>query len=45
MWFDERDGTMKYVGIRPDGVATVTATDGTLVPVVDNVYVSEKPIQ
>jgi hypothetical protein len=38
------DGKPIYVGLRPDGVTSVTATDGTSIPVVDNVFISEKPI-
>jgi hypothetical protein len=38
------DGSPIYVGLRPDGVTSVVATDGTRVPIVDNVYISDKPI-
>jgi hypothetical protein len=38
------DEATLYVGLRPDGVASVTAIDGTSVPVTDNVFISDKPI-
>jgi hypothetical protein len=39
------DEATLYVGMRPDGVSTVTAVDGTSVPVTDNVFISDKPIE
>jgi hypothetical protein len=44
-YFDEPDGSYRYVGIEPDGVTSVTAADGTEIPVVDNMYVSRAPIE
>jgi hypothetical protein len=38
------DEATLYVGLRPDGVSSVTAVDGTSVPVTDNVFISDKPI-
>jgi hypothetical protein len=43
--FDEPDGSWRYVAFRPDGVTSVTAADGTSVPVIDNVFVSDQPIR
>jgi hypothetical protein len=34
-----------YVGLRPDGVTSVTAVDGSSVPVIDNVFISEGPVE
>lgn len=44
-YFDEPDGSYRYVGLEPDGVTSVTAADGTTVPVIDNSYVSREPIK
>jgi hypothetical protein len=33
-----------YVGVRPDGVTSVTADDGTSIPVIDNTYITDKPV-
>jgi hypothetical protein len=44
-WISAKDGTHIYVGLRPDGTTHVTAEDGTTVPVVDNVFISDKPIK
>ena len=33
-----------YVGLRPDGVVSLTAVDGSAVPVTNNVYISDLPI-
>jgi hypothetical protein len=43
--FDEPDGSWRYAAFRPDGVTSVTAADGTIVPVIDNVFVSDQPIR
>jgi hypothetical protein len=43
-YFDEPDGSYRYVGIEPDGVTSVTAADGTEIPVVDNMYIGRQPI-
>ena len=37
------EGTL-YVGLRPDGVTSVTDVAGNSVPVVDNVFISDRPI-
>ncbi len=37
------EGTI-YVGLRPDGITSVTDIDGNSVPVVDNVFISDNPI-
>jgi hypothetical protein len=44
-WFDEPDGSWRYVGFEPDGVTSVSAADGTQVPVIDNAYVSREPVK
>jgi hypothetical protein len=38
------DEATLYVGMRPDGVSSVIAVDGTVVPVTDNVFISDTPI-
>ena len=42
--FDDPGGSVKYVGFRADGVSSIRAGDGTIVPVIDNVFVIEQPI-
>jgi hypothetical protein len=33
-----------YIGVRPDGITSVTADDGTVIPVIDNTYITDKPV-
>ena len=33
-----------YIGVRPDGVTSVTADDGTSIPVVDDTCITDKPV-
>jgi hypothetical protein len=43
-WISRSDGSRLWVGLRPDGVESVTAVDGTVVPVIDNVYISDREV-